>query len=307
MFQVIILGQLAALGTAICWSFTAIFFSYSGRLVGSSVVNRSRLLFALFFIAATHLTLQGTIFPFGTEPFRWGWLALSSVLGLVIGDTFLFQAFVLVGARLSTLMMASVPLITTFMAWIFLGETMSTSELAGIALTVTGIAWVVTERRTGESEVPEKKYLLGLSFALIGALGQSANLITAKFALGDNYPALSALAIRTLVAIVILWSVAAFQGQFRHTIHQWRNRNAFSAIIGGTIVGPFLGIWLSLVAVQLAPVGLAATLMALPPIMLIPIGRVLYGERVSKRGIVGTVVAICGVAIIFLPDLIEPH
>jgi drug/metabolite transporter (DMT)-like permease len=298
---VIILGQLAALGTAFCWSFTAIFFSYSGRIVGSSVVNRSRLLFALFFITATHFFLQGTVFPVGTEPYRWGWLAVSSVLGLVIGDTFLFQAFVLVGARLSTLMMASVPLITTFLAWIFLGERMSTVELAGIALTVTGIAWVVTERQKDESQVMEKKYVLGLAFALIGALGQATNLITAKFALGDNYPAVSALAIRTVIAVVILWMAAAFQGQFRHTIHQWKNRNAFSAIIGGTIVGPFLGIWLSLIAVQLAPVGLAATLMALPPIILIPIGRVLYGERVSKRGIVGTVVAICGVAIIFLP------
>jgi drug/metabolite transporter (DMT)-like permease len=298
---VILLGQLAALATAFCWSFTAIFFSYSGKLVGSSVVNRSRLLFAFFFVAVTHLVLQGTLFPIGTEPYRWGWLALSAILGLVLGDTFLFQAFVLIGPRLSTLMMASVPLISTLLAWIFLGERMSGSELAGILLTVVGIGWVVTERRPGESVVPEKKYVLGITFALLGAVGQATNLIAAKFALDDGYPAISASAIRILIALVILWGVAMFQGQFRHTIGQWGNRNAFKAIIGGTIAGPFLGIWLSLIAVQLAPVGLAATLMALPPIILIPIGRVLYGERVSRRGIVGTIVALCGVALIFLP------
>ncbi|HET6444764.1 MAG TPA: DMT family transporter [candidate division Zixibacteria bacterium] len=297
----ILLGQLAALGTAFCWSFTAIFFSYSGKLVGSSVVNRSRLLFAFFFVAVTHLVLQGTLFPFGTEPYRWGWLALSAILGLVLGDTFLFQAFVLIGPRLSTLMMASVPLISTLLAWIFLGERMSGLELAGILLTVAGIAWVVTERRSSESVVPEKKYVLGITFALLGAIGQATNLIAAKFALDDGYPAISASAIRILIALLILWGVAMFQGQFRYTIRQWGNRNAFKAIIGGTIVGPFLGIWLSLIAVQLAPVGLAATLMALPPIILIPIGRVLYGERVSNRGIVGTILALCGVALIFLP------
>jgi drug/metabolite transporter (DMT)-like permease len=298
---VIILGQLAALGTAFCWSFTAIFFSYSGRLVGSAVVNRSRLLFALFFVATTHFVLQGSIFPFGTEPYRWGWLALSAILGLVLGDTFLFQAFVLVGPRLSTLMMSTVPIISTVMAWIFLKETVSTSELAGIVLTVVGVAWVVTERRSGEAMVLEKKYALGLTFAFLGALGQAANLIAAKFALGDGYPAISASAIRILIAMLILWTVAAFQGQFRHTIRQWQNRNAFKAIIRGTIIGPFIGIWLSLVAVQLAPVGLAATLMALPPIILIPIGRILYNERVSRRGIIGTIIAISGVALIFLP------
>lgn len=297
----IILGQLAALGTAFCWSLTAIFFSYSGRLVGSAVVNRSRLLFALFFVSITHFALQGTLFPFGTEPDRWGWLALSAILGLVLGDTFLFQAFVLVGPRLSTLMMATVPILSTIMAWIFLKESVSTSEIAGITLTVIGIAWVVTERRSGEVVVREKKYVLGLAFAFLGAVGQAANLVAAKFALGDDFPAISASAIRILVAMVILWVVAAFQGQFRHTIRQWQNRDAFQAIIRGTIAGPFIGIWLSLVAVQLAPVGLAATLMALPPIFLIPIERIWYGTRVSNRGIVGTVIAIIGVALIFLP------
>ena len=297
----IILGQLAALATAFCWSFTAIFFSYSGRLVGSAVVNRSRLLFALFFTAAAHLLLHGSIFPFDAEPYRWGWLALSSVFGFVIGDTFLFQAFVLVGPRLSTLMMSTVPLLTTLMAWIFLGETMNALELAGIALTTAAIAWVVTERRSVEVQVQEKKYVRGLAFAFLGAVGQSANLIAARFALEGDFPAISASAIRILIATVILWTVAAFQGQFRHTILQWKNRNAFRAIIGGTIAGPFLGVWLSLVAVQLAPVGLAATLMALPPIILSPIGRVLYDERVTRRGIAGTVMAIVGVALIFLP------
>ena len=297
----IILGQLAALGTAFCWSLTAIFFSYSGRLVGSAVVNRSRLLFALFFVGITHFFLQGTIFPTGVEPYRWGWLALSAILGLVLGDTFLFQAFVLVGPRLSTLMMATVPILSTFMAWIFLKETVSASEIVGIALTVAGIAWVVTERRSGEVVVQEKKYVRGLAFAFLGAVGQAANLIAAKYALGDDFPTISASAIRILVAMVILWAAAAFQGQFRHTIRQWQNRDAFKAIIGGTIAGPFIGIWLSLAAVQLAPVGLAATLMALPPIILIPIERVLYGTRVSKRGIIGTVIAVSGVALIFLP------
>ena len=108
----IILGQLAALGTAFCWSFTAIFFSYSGRLVGSSVVNRSRLVFAMLFISISHLILVGTVFPFEAEPYRWGWLALSSILGLVLGDTFLFRAYVLVGPRLSMLMMSTVPILS---------------------------------------------------------------------------------------------------------------------------------------------------------------------------------------------------
>jgi drug/metabolite transporter (DMT)-like permease len=297
---VILLGQLAALATAFCWSLTAVFFSYSGRLVGSDVVNRSRLLFAMLFITITHLLLEGTIFPFGAEPYRWGWLALSSLLGLVLGDTFLFRAYVLVGPRLSMLMMSTVPILSTAMARVFLGERVAGVELAGILITVAGIGWVVTERRSDTVAVENKNYRAGLFFAFLGALGQAANLIAAKFALGGDFPSISATSIRLLLALVILWVLAAYRRQIRYTFGKWRNRPALKSMIAGSIVGPFLGIWFSLVAVQLAPVGIAATLMALPPVILIPLGYLLYDERVSTRGIMGTIITFCGVALIFL-------
>ena len=296
-----ILGQVAALATAFCWSLTAIFFSYSGRLVGSQVVNRSRLLFAMLFIIATHLILMGTLFPVDAEPYRWGWLGLSSILGLVLGDTFLFRAYVLVGPRLSMLMMSMAPILSALLAWLFLGELLSRNEVIGIVITVAAIAWVATERRSDQTVVENKRYWLGLIMGFLGAFGQAAGLVAAKIGMDGDYPTISATAIRIFVALVILWSIAALRRELIPTIRKWRNRQAFQAIIAGTIVGPFLGIWLSLVAVQLAPVGVAATLMALPPVILIPLGYFFYNERVSRRGILGTVLAFAGVALIFLP------
>lgn len=295
------LGQIAALGTAFCWSFTALFFSFSGRIVGSDVVNRSRLLFAMLFISLTHLVLVGTIFPFEAEPFRWGWLALSSILGLVLGDSFLFQAYVLIGPRLSMLMMSAVPILSTVMARIFLEESIDGVALVGIGVTVTGIAWVVTERQSGKSALENKQYSRGLFFGFLGALGQATNLVAAKFGLVDGFPSISATSIRILVALIILWILAGLRGQVRQTFRQWRNSRAFPAMIGGTITGPFIGIWLSLTAVQLAPVGIASTLMALPPVILIPLGYVIFGEKITRRAVAGTVLAFSGVTLIFLP------
>jgi drug/metabolite transporter (DMT)-like permease len=170
----------------------------------------------------------------------------------------------------------------------------------GIIIAVSGIAWVVTEKQTGLTVVENKNYSIGLLFGLLAAMGQASNLIAAKFALDGNFPSISATSIRILVALVILWAVAGFQGKIVYTVKQWRNRRAFPSIIGGTITGPFIGIWLSLVAIQLTRVGIAATLMALPPVILIPIGYLIYRERVSRRGIIGTLIAFVGVAIIFL-------
>ena len=297
-----IIGELAALGTAVMWSLTAVFFSYSGRRVGSQVVNRSRLIFAFLFLSLAHLILQGTLFPWDAEPFRWFWFAVSAILGLVLGDTFLFRAYVLIGPRLSMLLMSTVPIYSVIFGWLLFDEQITSLELTGILLAVAGIAWVVTEKRTGKTAVENKQYRKGILFGLAGALGQVANLVTARYGLVGDYPSISAAIIRIFVGLIVLWLLAALTRQVRYTFEQWRDRKALRAIIAGAFVGPFLGIWLSLIAVQSARLGIAATLMALPPILLIPIEYIAYKQRVSRRGIVGTAVAIFGVALIFLPQ-----
>lgn len=294
------IGQLAALATAFFWSATAVFFSYSGRRIGSHVVNRSRLLFALLFISLSHLVLQGTLFPHEVETFRWGWLGLSSLIGLVLGDTFLFYAYVLIGPRLAMLVMSLVPIINTVAGWLLFAERLGRQELIGVGLTVGGIAWVVAEPRREAVPGDARQYGLGLLAALGGALGQALNLITARYGLVGNFPPVSATLIRLLVAVIILWTLTALRGQLRATVRAWSDRKAFAAMMGGTVTGPFLGIWMSMVAVQLARLGIVSTLMALPPVILIPVEFVVYRRRVSSRGLLGTLVAFGGVALILL-------
>ena len=291
-------GEVAALATAVCWSFTAIFFSYSGRRVGSDVVNRSRLLFAFLLLLLAHRALEGVFFPGEVEPFRWGWLVVSSLLGLVLGDAFLFHAYVLIGPRLSMLMMSTVPIYSTLLGWLLFGESMTGVEGLGMLLAVAGVGWVVTEGQGG-SVADRRTYRRGLLFALLGAFGQVANLVAARYALVDGFPALSATVIRILVALLVMWGLAAARGQIRHTFAQWRDTKALRAIMAGSVVGPFLGIWLSLIAVQNARLGIASTLMALPPVILIPLEYIFFRRRVSPRSIVGTVVAMVGVALLF--------
>jgi drug/metabolite transporter (DMT)-like permease len=251
-------------------------------------------------MSIAHFILRGEWLPLEAESFRWGWLGLSSFLGLVVGDSALFQAFVLIGPRLSALIMSLVPIFTTFLGWLIFSETVSGVELIGIGLTVAGVAWVVTERRSGGLQVVEKQYGLGIALGLVGALGQASGLISAKFGLVGDFPPVSANVIRMLVAMLLLWSLAALRGRIRTTFKHWTPTRAFSGILAGSVVGPFLGVWLSLIAIQLARVGIASTLMALTPIILIPLSYVIYHEGVTLRSSIGTVTALVGVALIFL-------
>ena len=200
------------------------------------------------------------------------------------------------------LLMSTVPIYSVLFGWLLFEEAITAVEMAGILLAVGGIGWVVTEQHPGQTTVQNKQYKKGILFGLAGALGQVTNLVTARYGLVGGYSTISATVIRILVALIILWGVAAFQRQIGHTLRMWGNRKAFRALIGGTITGPFLGIWFSLIAIQSTRLGIAATLMALPPILLIPIEYLVYKRKVSQRGIVGTVVAIVGVALIFLPQ-----
>ncbi len=294
------LGEIAALATAVCWAATSLFFTIAGKQVGSQVVNRVRLPLAAFFLAITHLLWQGQVLPIHAEPSRWGWLGLSAISGLVLGDAMLFQAFVLIGARLAMLLMTLTPVIGTLLAWMFLGETLSLLEIGAIILTMGSVAWVVSEQRNSNSvDGNPRSYVIGVLCGIGGASGQALGLILSKRGMVGDFPALSASLIRLTTASLVIWLWAFIQGQLRPTIEGLRIRRARWAIVVGTVVGPFIGMTLSLAAVQSTQVGIASTLMALSPVFLLPLSHWVFKERITQRAIVGTVVAMVGVAMIF--------
>jgi drug/metabolite transporter (DMT)-like permease len=296
------IGEIAALGTAFFWSLTSIQFTQASRRIGSVRTNRIRLVLAVTFLLLTHLLLYGEPWPIQAEPFRWGWLGISGVVGLVLGDASLFQSFIAIGPRRGMLMMTLAPVISALVAWGWLGETLSPVEIAAILLTVGGIAWVVSEGNQGQENSVEsrKQYGLGVLFGLGGAIGQALGLVLAKQGLVGDFPSLSATLIRMLVATGALWLITLVRGQVTETWQALKDREAVTSVIGGSLTGPFLGVWLSMVAVQRAHVGIASTLMAMSPILLIPLTHLIFGERISPRSIAGTVVALAGATIIFL-------
>ncbi|MEJ5201509.1 MAG: DMT family transporter [Anaerolineales bacterium] len=296
------MGEFAALLTAFCWAGSSLFFTTSSRVLGALNTNRVRLLFAVLFLSTTHFLLKGSLLPLEAGVARWFWLGLSGIIGLILGDAFLFQSFVLIGTRTATLIMAGVPVISTLIAWIFLGEVLSIVKILGISITVTGIALVVLEQSNGNSKPKDRRsFLLGILAGIGGATGQAIGLVLAKRGMAGNYPALSSVVIRMITAMTVLWLVTLFSGQFRKVLQQiYQNRQALKFVAGGSIIGPVIGVWLSLVSIQATFVGVASTLMALTPVILLPVAKWGYKENLSSRAVVGTLISIIGVAAIFI-------
>lgn len=304
------IGELAALATAMCWSFTSVFFAEAGKLIGSFKVNKIRLLVAVLIYCIILLLTTGQLFPENLTREQFFWLGLSGFVGLVIGDGAGFKALVMIGPRLTTLLYSSAPVMTTIIAWFFLGEKLRVQDVIGITITMAGISWVVSERqyKTDTNKIhykhPDSGTLAkGVFYGLIAALGQATGLVLAKHAmlnLGTTVAPMKASLIRMLTALVIIWIISAFRGQIKQTMPAMKNPKAMLNVLGGAFFGPFLGVWLSLVAVTYIATGVAATLNSMTPIMIIPIVKYIYNENVSLRALVGAIAAIFGIALMIM-------
>lgn len=296
------IGELAALATSFFFSVGPTFFTLAGRLVGSVVVNRSRLVVAFGYLLIVHLALYGTLLPLDAEPDRWFWLGLSGLIGFVLGDAALFQAFIVIGTRLTMLIFTVNPIIASLLGWLFLEESLSPTQILGMLITLSGIAWVMLERNNSvQRELTPKAYTTGILLAVLAGAGQAIGAVTAKLGLYGDFPPLSGQIIRISVAMVGIWVLTFISGKARSTLQALKDQpKAVKYILVASFLGPFLGVFFSLVAIQNTHVGIASTLMSLQPVFLIPIGYYFFKETISVRSIIGTLIAITGVAIIFL-------
>lgn len=295
-------GQWAALGAATCWAFSALSFDVAARRLGALVLNPIRLVLAFGFLSLLAWGLRGLPLPVDAPPRAWAWLAVSGLVGFVFGDFCLFRAFLMIGPRLSMLMMALAPPLTAIIGWLLLGEVLTRRDLVGMALTVGGIAWAVLDKKPaqGENGTPVRHAsVLGVSFGFCGALGQAGGLVLSKLGMGD-YDAVAATQVRVLAAIAgyaVLFLLFHWWRRMRPAL---RDGRALSFAAVGSFFGPCVGVSLSLYAVHRTVSGVAASLMALTPVLLIPLVVLLRRERVGLGGVAGAAVAVAGVAVLFL-------
>lgn len=294
------IGEIAGLATSLFFSMTAIIFASTGRIVGSQVTNRMRLMFALAYLVILNLILFREPLPFSAESSRWVWLSLSGVIGLSLGDTFFFQSLVSVGPRLGSLLLSLAPIFGSVIAWMFFGETLTPLQITGIVLALSGIGWVVMSHEE-PPDTPHGHTKRGVFFGVLAGLGQAVGLVLSKQGMFGEFSPFQANVIRMLAATAFTWAWTIFEGRAGATIAALREKPQVIHLIAlGAFIGPLLGVSASLLAVQHAEIGVASTLMALPPVIVLPISYFAFKEKIGWQAVAGTVLAIAGVAVLFL-------
>lgn len=294
------IGEIAGLLTSLFFAANAVFITRAGGQVGSIIANRMRIVFALIYLILLNLLLYHQPLPINAEPNRWLWLSLSGVIGLALGDAFLFQSYLNVGPRLGMLLLSLSTVFGALEAWLFFGETLQLGQILGIMLTLCGILWVLLEGGAGKVQ-KAKLSPVGILFGVLAAVGQATGLVFSKQGMLGDFSPIRGNAIRMLAAGIALFIVMHLQKETRKTVQKLRaNPSAVRLLAIAALIGPVIGVSLSLLAVQNTEVGVASVLTSLSPIFMLPIAHFFFKERLGWQAVAGTLLSMIGVAVLFL-------
>ena len=298
------IGELISIGVAFSWTATALLSEFGSKRLGNLTLNVLRMGFSLLFAMVMFWVVMGSPLPPVGSLEACGWMLLSGIVGYVIGDFCLFQCYIIIGSRYGQLFMTLAPLSAALMAWVTLGQEMAPMSIVAMLITLTGIALSVLGR--GEHRrVSLKLPLNGVLFAIAAAMCQGIGLVLSK--IGMNHSAMpawlipfSANFLRCVAGVIGFSLLLYFREGFQPLREAFHDRKGITVAIATTIFGPFVGVGFSLMAVQYASAGIASTLMALTPIIIILPSYWLFRQPITWRSVLGALISVLGVSLFFL-------
>ncbi len=299
-------GELLALSAAMIFAWTSVLFTTAGRRLGPVTLNLGRLLGATILLAATHRLRFGSFWPVGVPLVSLLWIGGSGILGLAIGDSALFQSFVMIGPRRAMMLMVTAPVFTTVVAWGALAEHLGVFALIGISVVIVGVLLAVAGRDPGGGAFASPARDVrrtGLLLALLAAACQGFGSAFVKIGMAGgavDVDPLSATLVRLAFACAAAWLVVLPRRGIRRVVAPLRDRVGAAALAGATVLGPFVSVWVSIEAIRRAPAGVAQVLLSAVPVFVLLPAWLVYRDRPAPVSLVGVCVAIAGGALLFL-------
>lgn len=306
-------GELISLTVAVSWTVCAMAAEVASKRMGSLAFNVVRMILSLLMLMGMLYYFFGVPYPAGSDVSTWMWLCASGVVGYVLGDFCLFNAYILIGSRYGQVLMTLAPPSAAVFGWMLLGETMSSLAVVGMLVTAVGIATAIYKPQ-GKSAPPLP--LKGVLFGIGAGIGQGVGLVLSAKGLQcyemslaqSSYATVSASFALPFAATFIravtglagfsLWSMLA--GQASAVRRAFCDVRGMLFALAATITGPFIGVSLSLMATLYTATGIAQTIMSLTPVLILVPTFIFFHQRITLREVMGSVIAVLGVSLFFL-------
>jgi drug/metabolite transporter (DMT)-like permease len=293
-------GELAALATAILWTITAVLWTAAGKRVGALAVSFIRIAMACVILIGVGRAVRGSWLPTDILPKTWLVLGISGFFWFFVSDLCLFKAFLLIGPRLSLMIMSLTPPIAAVLSWMCVGDELALWRWLAMGVTLAGVTWVVAEQPNG-SHPPEMQRHRGrgIFLACVAAAAQSVGFVFSKMGAGGCEP-LAATTICMLGALCGYVALITGRRRWPAMLAVRRQHRTLAILTIGVVLGPLLGVTSNMIALRHAPTGVVATIIGTMPVLILPFSVIVHREKISLRTVFGAIVAVAGVAMLML-------
>ncbi len=308
-------GEIISIGVAISWTLTALCFEHAGKRLGTLSLNIIRLGMSILMLGITLFIFTGQVVPLDASGKAWLWLAVSGLVGYLFGDYCLFSSYILIGSRFGQLFMTLAPPSAALAGMVILGERLNGLAWLGMFITLFGIGISIM----GKGQEPASRSwrlqlpLKGVLFGIGAGIGQGVGLVFSKlgmdYYLQDIDPLdstalqmvpFASTQIRAFTGIAGFLLVMLWKHRSRNLFSAFKDKKAMLSVTGGTFFGPFLGVSFSLMAVQYTQAGIASTLMALTPILILLPSHFIFKQKITWKEVAGALVSVAGVSLFFM-------
>jgi drug/metabolite transporter (DMT)-like permease len=298
----------AAFLATLLYSLSAVTGTRTARLIGGTEANFWRLSLAAAFLAIYAYGwgqgVSGAGFPV---------VLLSGCVGFGLGDVSLFQAFPRLGSRLSTLLVQCLAAPLGALAeWLWMGTTLTTAEvvsgltiLAGVALALAPSEHVHIERR---------RFIAGVFWATLAAVGQGGATVLSRKAIlmgasaGNGIDGITAAYQRLIGGLIVAGicllvvkrsafgkrSGAVGEAPSVHLTGAEKWKRSWYLLVANALTGPTLGVSCFQTALNSTPSGVVLPIVAMTPLVVVPLAMRLEGERPGRRSHIGGLLAVAG-------------
>jgi drug/metabolite transporter (DMT)-like permease len=299
--------MLAALLTTLLFSVSAICGQRAARQIGGVEANFWRLC-----IAAAFLALWANFFGTRMEGEALPVFALSGLLGIGLGDTGYFQALTRLGTRRTVLISQCLTAPAAALTeWLWMGTKLNWGEIVFIAVILTGVAVAMAP---GEHlEISPRQMREGVAYGLLAALGGALGAVLSRkayavaFAAGEHpdpgttgyQRVLGGALVPAIILLAAKWrSAGAHGGVFESkALHVSREKwgRIWPWVLGNGLAGQTLGVSAMQWALEKTPTGIVTAIIAMTPVVLLPMTRVVDGEKIGMRSLAGAMIGVAGV------------
>lgn len=291
------LHELAALGSATCWATTGLIAADAIRALGAFWFNLIRQVFVTLFLAVLVLSsgswaaLDGSSFAL---------LALSGLVGILLGDTFNFAAVGRLGPRRAGAIFALNAPMAAILGWAVLGEALPPRAAIGIALTAAGVALAVLGRTRADAHRLEQlrgRLVVGALFGLGAALGQATGSLIARPVMAGGIDPWLASLVRVGASGAVMAALATLPAA--PALPRPVTPAVWAMTLATAVIGLLLGMTLFLYALKGPETGIVATLSATSPVIILPLLWLRTRQMPRPMAWAGAALAVVGLWLIF--------